>query len=179
MPTLIDLYKLIKEENKPKYTIFCDLDGVLVDFDKGYFELTGLETHHADVQDSQNFWNLFNDKLKEKNKTEYWFWSTLPLMPDGMMLWNYIKQYNPYILTAPSRNPESKEGKKKWFQDNIGNVRKIIFSPSYKKKIYAKPFNILIDDRKDNIDGWNENRGIGIYHQSSINTIKQLNKLGL
>jgi 5'(3')-deoxyribonucleotidase len=179
MPSLIDLYNLIIEDNSNKYTIFCDLDRVLVDFDKGYQSLTGLSTKHSDVQNSEDFWDLFNDKLKEKNKTEYWFWSTLPMMSDGLELWNYIKPTNPYILTAPSRNPESKEGKLKWFQDNLGYVRKMIFSPSYKKKLYAKPFNILIDDMKDNINGWNENRGIGIYHQSTLKTIKELKQLGI
>lgn len=179
MPTLLDLYNLIKEENKPKYTIFCDMDGVLVDFDKGYEELTGLHTKHKDVQDQKDFWELLNRSLQEQNKTEYWFWSNLEWMPDGKQLWNYIKPYNPYILTAPSRNPESKEGKLKWVQDKIGSVRKVIFSPSYKKKEYAKPSNILIDDRKDNIEGWIENRGVGIYHQSTTSTLKELKKLGI
>ena len=36
MPNLLDLYEAIK----PKYIIFCDMDGVLVDFDKGYKDLT-------------------------------------------------------------------------------------------------------------------------------------------
>ena len=41
MPTLIDLYNLIKEEEHSKYVMFVDLDGVLVNFDKGYKQLTG------------------------------------------------------------------------------------------------------------------------------------------
>jgi 5'(3')-deoxyribonucleotidase len=179
MPSLLDLYKLIKEENNSKYTIFVDLDGVLVNFDKGYEDLTGLHTKHKDVQNSTSFWELLNSKLKETNQSEYKFWSNLEWMPDGTKLWSYIKPFNPYILTAPSRNPESKEGKLKWVQDKIGPVRKVIFSPSYKKKEYAKSSNILIDDRRDNIDGWNGNGGIGIYHTSTTSTIKQLKELGI
>jgi beta-phosphoglucomutase-like phosphatase (HAD superfamily) len=41
MPNLLDLYEAIK----PKYIIFCDMDGVLVDFDKGYAR-TNWETYH-------------------------------------------------------------------------------------------------------------------------------------
>ncbi len=33
-----------------KPVIFCDMDGVLVDFDEGYKELTGVSTQHADSQ---------------------------------------------------------------------------------------------------------------------------------
>ena len=43
-PNLFDLYNLIKEETETKYTIFCDLDGVLVDFDEGYKKLTDVST---------------------------------------------------------------------------------------------------------------------------------------
>ena len=46
MYKLTDLYKQIKEEAEvttPQYKIYCDMDGVLVDFDKGYKALTGKE----------------------------------------------------------------------------------------------------------------------------------------
>jgi hypothetical protein len=60
--------KVMNEQTmKNKYRIFCDMDGVLVDFDKGYEDLTGLHTKHADVQDSNDFWNKFREGLKEKN----------------------------------------------------------------------------------------------------------------
>ena len=54
MYKLTDLYKQIKEETteapQSQYEIYCDMDGVLVDFDKGYQSLTGKETNHVDVQ---------------------------------------------------------------------------------------------------------------------------------
>ena len=87
MPNLLDLYEAIK----PKYLIFCDMDGVLVDFDKGYKDLTGKSTNHADVQDKNDFWRLLDKSLKEKGLTEYDYWVNLPWMPDGKQLWNYIK----------------------------------------------------------------------------------------
>ncbi len=68
MPNLLDLYEAIK----PKYLIFCDMDGVLVDFDKGYEELTGKSTKHHDVQDKNDFWRLLDKSLEEKGLEEYY-----------------------------------------------------------------------------------------------------------
>jgi 5'(3')-deoxyribonucleotidase len=154
------------------------MDGVLVDFDKGYEDLTGLHTKHADVQDSNDFWNKFREGLKEKNIGEFEYWSRLDWMPDGKELWNYIKQYNPYVLTAPSRDPQSREGKHAWVE-RLDNMKNIYFKAAAFKSEYAAPNRILIDDRADTIEKWNKNGGIGILHTSTANTIEQLKKLGL
>jgi nicotinamide mononucleotide adenylyltransferase len=167
-----------EEKEKSKYTIFCDMDGVLVDFDKGYEDLTGLHTKHADVQDNKVFWNKFKQSLGDKNMTEYDYWAKLDWMPDGKELWKYIKQYNPYILTAPSLNPESKEGKKAWVT-RLDNMKNIYFRPAQYKSDFSNENRILIDDRADTIERWNAKGGIGILHTSAADTIKQLKKLGL
>ena len=43
-----------------KYNIYCDMDGVLVDFDKGYLELTGhkLDGEH---RSDDHFWDPINE----------------------------------------------------------------------------------------------------------------------
>ena len=174
-----------------KPVIFCDMDGVLVDFDEGYKELTGVTTHHADSQGKDEFWRLFRDSLKEKDIPERSYWANLDWMPDGKQLWDYIKDYNPYVLTAPSvnfdipfeerykmENNESMQGKTEWVQ-RLPNMRKIYFRSAARKADFAGPNKILIDDRKDTIDSWNANGGIGILHTSTANTIKQLQELGL
>ena len=38
---MIKLTELLEEVENNKYTIYCDLDGVLVDFEKGYEDATG------------------------------------------------------------------------------------------------------------------------------------------
>jgi 5'(3')-deoxyribonucleotidase len=174
MPNLLDLYEAIK----PKYTIFCDMDGVLVDFDKGYKDLTGIATHHADTQGRDEFWNLFKRSLEEKGMSEYEYWANLDWQPGGKELWSYIKKYNPYILTAPSLNPESREAKSDWVQ-RLDGMKKIYFKPAKFKSDFSGKNRILIDDRKDTIDRWNAAGGIGILHTSAEDTIKQLQNLGL
>jgi hypothetical protein len=174
-----------------KPVIFCDMDGVLVDFDEGYKELTGVTTQHADSQGKNEFWSLFRDSLKNKDISERSYWANLDWMPDGKQLWDYIKGYNPYVLTAPSvnfdipfeerykvENNESMQGKTEWVQ-RLPNMRKIYFRSATRKADFAGPNKILIDDRKDTIDSWNANGGIGILHTSTANTIKQLQELGL
>jgi hypothetical protein len=173
-PTLLDLYEAIK----PKYIIFCDMDGVLVDFDKGYRELTGKATHHSDVQDKNDFWELLDKSLKEKKLTEYDYWINLPWMPDGKELWNYIKPYSPYILTAPSLNPESRVAKREWVE-RLDGMKNIYFRKASLKPNFSGKNRILIDDRADTIDAWKSKGGIGIHHTSAANTIKQLKDLGL
>ena len=179
------------EMREKKYVIFCDMDGVLVDFDEGYKELTGVSTQHADSQGKNEFWSLFRNSLKEKNIPERSYWANLDWMPDGKQLWDYIKGYNPYVLTAPSvnfdipfeerykvENNESMQGKTEWVQ-RLPNMRKIYFRSAGRKADFAGSNKILIDDRKDTIDSWNANGGIGILHTSTANTIKQLQDLGL
>ncbi len=183
--------KMDKEMGEKKYVIFCDMDGVLVDFDKGYKDLTGLSTKQADAQGKSEFWKLFGKSLKEKNISDKSYWASLDWMPDGKQLWDYIKGYNPYVLTAPSvnfdipfedryklENNESMQGKTEWVQ-RLPNMRKLYFRSAGRKADFAGPDKILIDDRKDTIDSWNANGGIGILHTSAANTIKQLQDLGL
>jgi 5'(3')-deoxyribonucleotidase len=174
MPNLLDLYEAIK----PKYLIFCDMDGVLVDFDKGYKDLTGQSTKHVKLQDKNEFWSLLKKSLEKKGLTEYDYWVNLPWMSDGQTLWDYIKQYNPYILTAPSMDPGSKQGKREWVQ-RLDGMKKIYFKPARFKQELSSNNRILIDDRADTIDSWRSKGGIGILHTSASNTIKQLKDLGL
>ena len=180
-----------REMGGKKPVIFCDMDGVLVDFDEGYKQVTGVTTHHADSQGKEEFWKLFRDGLKDKDISERSYWANLDWMPDGKQLWDYIKEYNPYVLTAPSvnfdipfeerykmDNNESMQGKTEWVQ-RLPNMKKIYFRSAKRKADFAGPNKILIDDRKDTIDSWNANGGIGILHTSAANTIKQLEELGL
>jgi phosphopantetheine adenylyltransferase len=174
----VELGRLREDENTLKYQIFCDLDSVLVDFDKGYEQLTGLSTKNNFIQDKDQFWEEFRNNLSKKNMTEYEYWSKLDWTNDGKILWNYIKKYNPYILTAPSRDPQSKEGKKAW-TTRLDNMKNIYFRSSDTKHHFSGSNRILIDDRDSIIKDWISNGGIGILHTSAKNTIEQLKKIGL
>ena len=188
---MIKLKELLEEVEKDKYIIYCDLDGVLVDFDKGYKDLTGVSTHHADAQGKNEFWKTFRDGLKNSGETEEHYWANLDWQPGGKELWDYISKYNPYVLTAPAVNfdfpeelrysrehNESIKGKLDWVK-RLPNMRKIYFAAAKNKAKFAGPNNILIDDRKDTIDSWNAKGGIGILYKSAPQVINDLKELGL
>ena len=165
----MELARLREEETE--YTIYCDMDSVLVDFDLGYQELTGMTTQQADANGVEAFW----DPLTKAGAK---FWITLQWMPDGKQLWDYIKKYNPILLSAPSREESSKLGKRVWVKRELPGV-KLILKYASQKQEYASPTSILIDDRQKNIDQWEAAGGIGILHTSTANTIEQLKQLGL
>ena len=174
-PTLLDLYEAIR----PKYMIFCDMDGVVANFDKGYKDLTGISTKHADAQGKNEFWDLFRYSLDNKQMSEYDYWANLEWQPGGQELWNYIKPYSPYVLTAPSYNPESREAKRAWAEEHLSGMKNIYFRPAKFKADFSGKNRILIDDRADTIESWNAKGGIGIHHVSAKDTIEKLKQLGL
>lgn len=148
--------------------IFVDLDGVLTDFEKKLAETLGKKLERG--------WDFGNDpkvwaKIDEAGEA---FWTNMEWMSDGHELWDFIKDFKPTVLTAPSRHETSKSGKKIWLKENLPGVPAIIDS---KKEEYAKDGYILIDDREKNIKKWEEAGGIGVLHTDAKSTIKKLKKL--
>ena len=152
------------------YKIYCDMDGVLVDFESGYEELTGIDLR-GEFQKGDDFWDPIS-------KAGVGFWAGLKWMPDGQKLWDYLKPFNPVLLSAPSREQSSRIGKHVWVKHKIPGT-KLILRYAKQKQELATPESILIDDRQVNIDQWETAGGIGILHTSTDNTIKQLKQLGL
>jgi len=165
-----EIFETLNEvEEKKQYKIYCDMDGVLVDFDRAYFELTGEKASFG--TDPVKFWEPIN-------KAGAAFWIKMRWMPDGKQLWDYIKPYNPKLLSAPSYQESSKIGKRVWVKREIPGT-KLILRSADRKQEFATPNTILIDDRADNIQRWKNAGGVGIHHTSAENTIQQLKDLGL
>ena len=160
------------EENEKvmDYKIYCDMDGVLVDFESGYEKLTGIDLR-GEFQKGDDFWDPIS-------KAGVGFWAGLKWMPGGQELWDYIKPFDPKLLSAPSREQSSRIGKAVWVKHKLPGTKLILRYANQKKEL-ATPDSILIDDRQINIDQWEAAGGIGILHTSTANTIQQLQKLGL
>ena len=167
----LELARGLQEQEDPKYKIYVDMDGVLVDFDGGYEKLTGMTTREADEKGPEFFW-------KPISKAGAKWWITLNWMPDGKQLWDYVKKYNPELLSAPSREEASKMGKRIWVKRELPGA-KLILRSADKKQEFASPTSILIDDREKNIEQWEAAGGIGILHTDATSTIKKLKELGL
>jgi len=148
------------------YKIYCDLDGVLSDFDTQFLKKSGASPDKF----SSNYTNAEFWKFIEKYGES--FWSDMPWMKNGKKLWLYIKDFNVAILSAPSRDYLSRTGKIKWVKNNLGDDVKLILINANEKYKYANDKSILIDDREKNIESWRSAGGIGyLYTDSNINDI--------
>lgn len=146
------------------------MDGVLTDFDKAYEQLTGVDIKGQHLN-GKSFWEPIDEAGVK-------FWYEMDWKSDGKELWDYIKQYESKLLSAPSRENSSRVGKKLWVEKHLPGVEMILRSAEHKKDL-SDENSILIDDREDNINGWREKGGVGILHTDTKNTIKQLKELGL
>ena len=174
---------LLEKIMKSPYQIYCDMDGVLCDFNARFEHFTGLQPSiykerairkYGEEIGMKKFWDLIDVEVGVR------YWRGMSWMPEGKMLWGYIKPYKPILLTSPSRNDNSRIGKSLWVEDNLGNY-KIQFSFSNEKQEYAGPNNILIDDRKDIIMNWKAKNGIGFHYtgEGMEDIIRELKKLGI
>ena len=161
------------EEQKQDYIIYCDMDGVIADFDKRFRELAKMSPdQYEEKYGIEKFWNFIDNEIGVR------FWVGIPWMQDGKQLWEYIKKYKPTLLSAPSRNNESRLGKRLWVKKHIPGT-KLVLASRVNKQDYAKPNAILIDDRPDTIIEWENKGGVGILHKSAEETIQKLKSLGL
>lgn len=142
--------------------IYIDLDGVLCNFDKGvedFFKLENGTYKKLDIKTK-------GDYIKKLCGTDFFY--TLEKFEDTddflEEFWLADLPFN--ILTRPLDIDyiNSSVLKKKWVENNLNTQPgEIIFERH--KFLYATTdgeSNILIDDRKDNIDRWEANGGIGI-----------------
>lgn len=176
MYKLTDIYRQIKEEEaalpKQQYKIYCDMDGVLCDFDRQFEQYARMGPKAFESKfGTDKFWELID-------KIGYIFWSKMPWMSDGKTLWAYISKYKPNLLSAPSKKASSRYGKRLWVSENVSGA-KLILADRERKQNYSKKNSILIDDRPDTISEWNSRGGIGILFTSTEQTINDLKKLGL
>jgi len=175
---LTDIYKQIKEEaeqaSQSQYKIYCDMDGVLCDFDSRFEQLNPEHLTPGEYiakYSTSKFWKLI-DSYEEK------FWSEMGWMSDGKQLWEYISKYTSTLLSAPSTQASSRFGKRLWVDKNTPGT-KLILAAADKKQNYSKPNRILIDDKASNVEQWNSQGGIGILHKNTADTIKQLQQYEL
>ena len=159
-----------KKLNKNDITIFCDMDGVLVNF------LGGIARHLGKKEFEQG--DIDKVLLTDAGTSKGW-WLALDPLPDQKTLWKYISQYNIQILSAcPSICKNDKavmEGKKAWVKKHCKpSPSKVNIVQRKEKKNFAAPNHILIDDHSRNTKDFESAGGIGIVHTSAIKTIKQL-----
>jgi 5'(3')-deoxyribonucleotidase len=188
MGNLVDL--LLEESDfMPKYQIYCDMDGVLTDFENRFVEMLRQEgpkyyskevinqvtrpKHFEKLEGETEFWNFIDNHLGLE------FWSGMNWMPNGRQLWSFIQPYNPIILTSPSRQNTSRLGKRMWVKEHLVPAPPVEFRFGASKSDFANKKAILIDDRPSNLSAFSAKGGIALEVkdgeiQSVINKLKKL-----
>jgi 5'(3')-deoxyribonucleotidase len=173
------------------YKVYCDMDGVIVNFIDPMLSLIN-DPNNQQTQEGQKAIARFKrnqfirDDLKDfykapKEIIDYVrlfstnnisFWENLEWTLDGKELWDFLKPYNPYILSAPT-DKDSIIGKQMWVLQNLRiPSNRVILTRD--KENYANPYSILIDDTSKNIELFKKHKGIGILHNNTQETIKIL-----
>ncbi len=149
--------------------IYCDLDGVLADFNQTFKDLTGNFPHEVSRHD-----------LWKKVEATPNYWVKLDLIPDAPDLMLHLSKYPYQILTGLPMNGYHKAEIEKcqWVRKYVSSDIKIICCLSKDKSLYCKAGDILIDDFEPNIHRWVKAGGIGILHKNAADTIAQLKELG-
>ena len=159
--------RLSEIETKRRYRpeIFLDMDGVLADFFKRQAELVGVPTYR-DISPEQN-----ERSLNQMVGTDFFATLDKTASADSIikMSMAVFGHYN--ICSSPLRGDfeNSEKNKKIWIAKHLNPLpKKIIITPN-KDKFAVQPDgtpNILVDDRGNNITGWEAAGGVGIKYQA-------------
>lgn len=159
-------------------TIYLDMDGVVADFDALAQKIIG-HTHEPNVRYPDSDWN----KILAYPR----FYKDLPLCTNAKHLVDSVQILAKHhgrdlvFLTAiPKHNdmPWAFSDKVEWARWHFPGVP-VWFGPySHDKQMYARDGEILIDDRRTNIEEWQEAGGQGILYTGSAElALQQLRSL--
>lgn len=162
--------------------IYLDMDGVLVDFDKGLLEDYGIKNDKVcygtpDKDKTPEQWVLSKAVWDCMNKPDYFY--NLPPMDGYEDLWDAANRLTKevYILTAFPKhgngvNQDIGGDKWEWLQIYLPGIThdKFIFCERQDKKMYANG-NILIDDLPVNCSEWEEAGGYPVLFQDTKQAI--------
>jgi hypothetical protein len=187
------------------FKVYCDLDGVLVDFEHG------IRSLFPDLLSS-------SIQLQELERSKMWkrvaaadaFFERLPWAPGGRRLWQAIRHLEPDILTGvPVAHASSRREKYAWCRRELGLTHKkvshvdmagrrwnhasvngarkqdtmcnVITCWSNNKHYESGPGAVLIDDREALRHAWEAKGGIFVHHQTGNvdRTLEQLRQYGV
>ena len=106
---------------------------------------------------------------------------TMPWTEDGRELWEYVKAFNPTILSqlSPDIYVRGSVQKRVWCDRELGkDVPLIVAQARYyetAKYVHAEPGAVLIDDHPEqHQQAWERRGGVFIHHVDADSTISKL-----
>ena len=143
--------------NHLSYRLFLDLDGVLADFDKGIYRITGQHPHQLKIG------HLWKAAAKADG-----FFTHLPWMPEGRVLWEATQTLNPTILTGLPLGNWAEPQKRAWCARELGSHVPVLTCMARDKIKHARQIlkknetPVLVDDRPKHRALWEEQGGLFI-----------------
>lgn len=189
-------------ETADSFHVYCDLDGVLVDFAHGCKQL------FPHINDGIQIQSIERSTLWRKVQAAGRFFEDLPWTNEGRLLWQAIRHLSPDILTGVPVYDESREQKFRWCRRELGvhvrhvdmagrwrshrcikgqrttcrdEVCHVITCWSDNKHYESGPGKVLIDDRIELKELWEAKGGIFIHHRTGdlASTLQQLQDYGI
>ncbi|MDC7221320.1 MAG: hypothetical protein PQJ59_15395 [Spirochaetales bacterium] len=158
------------------YQLFLDLDGVMVDFNRGVHFYTGKS---PEDQTPKQMWSVLSHV---KN-----FYAKLDWTEDGQDLWEKTRILDPVIITGLPLGKWAEPQKREWCRRELGEDIPVICGKSKEKHLLAWDWlhendlshatPILIDDRLNLKFPWEESGGQFILHFSAEESLNQLQQL--
>lgn len=189
---------LLQEEVHFKYhslnsspKIYIDLEGTLSDFYRYFAQVNYYDLRRKGFSITEISPEYYRKKAKVRKyihshivnkKIDYWF--RIPKTLNGGVLWQGLKNLNPYIFTGVIDNDHTMTlGKIKWCRrkNHLGfknkDLHRILFNKN--RLDYAMNNNcpnILIDDDFDNCLMWEKAGGIAFYYVDHIFVVDKIVK---
>lgn len=163
------LKDIIKAASRPLlpgtcWQVFCDLDGVLADFDRGVEERAGAKPDQ--FRRRRKMWRrLAPPRTKD-------FFSTLPMMQGASQLWNFLMPLSPAILTGSPSGDWAAPQKRRWCTEQLClPADRVLVVDAVDKALFSKPGAVLIDDYEKHRKPWEARGGIFIHYRSAMEAI--------
>jgi len=157
--------------------LFIDMDGVLCDFIKRFYELYGVKPEQ-DYPSKNAAKEVYKKQFKEFIKDGNF--ATLDPMPDFDLAMEFLcsieNKYEIRLLTSsakPKYMDDISLQKHIWLKKHDIHWPVIIVPGKKLKQYYATPDSLLIDDTLSNIVQWRDRGGPAIWHTSWTKTINE------
>ncbi len=149
--------------------LFLDCDGVLADFDAGATDVLGMsplafEERHG----RREFWR----RIARTGD----FYARLPLKSDARRLFDAVAHLDPIILTGLPLGDWAAPQKVRWADEHFPGTH-IITCMARDKYRHMTGADVLVDDRVNHRDKWEEAGGTFVHHRNARESLEQLARI--
>eukprot|EP00930_Biecheleria_cincta_P103441 TRINITY_DN95403_c0_g1_i1.p1 TRINITY_DN95403_c0_g1~~TRINITY_DN95403_c0_g1_i1.p1 ORF type:complete len:339 (-),score=42.54 TRINITY_DN95403_c0_g1_i1:56-988(-) len=152
-----------------RWQVYCDLDGVLADFDRGVVERTG--NMPKEFARRRRMWRLLAPPRTEE------FFARLHWMQGGVDLWRYLEPLCPAILTGSPSGTWAAPQKRRWCEKRLRvPADRVLVVDASDKELFSHPGAVLVDDRSEYRQGWEARGGIFIHYKDAMGSIEEVRR---